>query len=109
MEEVQDYATQWLWFFNHERPHKANGGKPPLRAAWLLLLTAVKNGGITVKNQVNFSQKRYLKGLPYDLPNLALVLRSGNQFQRRAAAMAIALLNPQARVPNIKSKTSAID
>ena len=33
LEEVQDYATQWLWFYNHERPHKANDGKPPLRAA----------------------------------------------------------------------------
>ncbi|MBP9787029.1 MAG: integrase core domain-containing protein, partial [Acinetobacter sp.] len=28
-----DYATNWLWFYNHERPHKANGGKPPLMAA----------------------------------------------------------------------------
>ncbi|MBN0989777.1 integrase core domain-containing protein, partial [Amphritea pacifica] len=26
-------ATQWLWFYNHERPHTANGGKPPLRVA----------------------------------------------------------------------------
>lgn len=33
LEEVQDYATQWLWFYNYERPHKANGGKPPLKAA----------------------------------------------------------------------------
>ena len=33
LEEVQDYATQWLWFYNHKRPHKANGGKPPLMAA----------------------------------------------------------------------------
>ncbi len=33
LEEVQDYATQWLWFYNHERPHKANGGRPPLMAA----------------------------------------------------------------------------
>lgn len=32
LEEVQDYATQWLWFYNHERPHKANGGRPPLMA-----------------------------------------------------------------------------
>ena len=30
LEEVQDYATRWLWFYNHERPHTANGGKPPL-------------------------------------------------------------------------------
>jgi putative transposase len=33
LEEVQDYATSWLWFYNHERPHKANGGKPPLMVA----------------------------------------------------------------------------
>jgi putative transposase len=33
LEEVQDYATKWLWFYNHERPHKTNGGKPPLMAA----------------------------------------------------------------------------
>jgi len=32
-DEVQEYATKWLWFYNHERPHKANGGKPPLMAA----------------------------------------------------------------------------
>lgn len=29
--EVQDYATRWLWFYNHERPHQANGGLPPKR------------------------------------------------------------------------------
>lgn len=29
--EVQDYATQWLWFYNYERPNKANGGLPPKR------------------------------------------------------------------------------
>lgn len=29
--EVQDYATHWLWFYNHERPNKANGGLPPQR------------------------------------------------------------------------------
>ncbi|SDX65729.1 putative transposase [Marinobacter mobilis] len=33
LEEVQDYATQWLWFYNHERPHRANGGRPPLMVA----------------------------------------------------------------------------
>lgn len=33
LDEVQDYATKWLWFYNHQRPHKANGGKPPLIAA----------------------------------------------------------------------------
>ena len=33
LEQVQDYATQWLWHYNHERPHQANGGKPPLMAA----------------------------------------------------------------------------
>ncbi|MCU7879555.1 MAG: integrase core domain-containing protein [Candidatus Thiodiazotropha sp. (ex Lucinoma aequizonata)] len=29
--EVQDYATHWLWFYNNERPNKANGGLPPKR------------------------------------------------------------------------------
>lgn len=29
IEQVQDYATQWLGFYNHERPNKANGGLPP--------------------------------------------------------------------------------
>ena len=33
LEEVQGYATDWLWFYNHRRPHQANGGKPPLMAA----------------------------------------------------------------------------
>ena len=33
LEQVQNYATNWLWFYNHERAHKANGGRPPLMAA----------------------------------------------------------------------------
>ena len=33
LEQVQNYAINWLWFYNHERPHKANGGRPPLMAA----------------------------------------------------------------------------
>ena len=33
LEQVEEYATQWLWFYNHERPHRANNGKPPLMAA----------------------------------------------------------------------------
>lgn len=33
LDDVQDYATRWLWFYNHERPHKANGGRPPMKAA----------------------------------------------------------------------------
>lgn len=27
--EVQDYATQWLWTYNHERPNMANDGLTP--------------------------------------------------------------------------------
>lgn len=30
LEEVQDYATQCLWFYNHEQPYKANSDNPPL-------------------------------------------------------------------------------
>ncbi|XDZ52297.1 integrase core domain-containing protein [Neisseriaceae bacterium CLB008] len=28
--EIQNFAMTWLWFYNHARPHTANGGKPPL-------------------------------------------------------------------------------
>ncbi len=30
LNDIQDCATRWLWFYNHERPHQANGGKPSL-------------------------------------------------------------------------------
>lgn len=37
LDELQHYATQWLWFYNHERPNMALGGFTPkqhiLRAA----------------------------------------------------------------------------
>lgn len=29
LEEVQDYATRWLWTYNHERPNMAIGGMTP--------------------------------------------------------------------------------
>ena len=31
--EVQDYTTDWMWHYNHERPHQANKGRSPLMAA----------------------------------------------------------------------------
>ena len=31
IEEVQDYATKWLWHYNNERPNMAIGGIPPCR------------------------------------------------------------------------------
>ncbi|ASD84738.1 hypothetical protein CEJ98_37440 (plasmid) [Burkholderia gladioli pv. gladioli] len=27
--DVQEYATKWLWSYNHERPNTAIGGVPP--------------------------------------------------------------------------------
>lgn len=29
--EVQDYATDWIWFYNHERPNMALGGITPIQ------------------------------------------------------------------------------
>lgn len=29
LEDFQDYATQWMWFYNNERPNMATGGIPP--------------------------------------------------------------------------------
>lgn len=33
IDEIEQHATEWLWFYNHDRPHTANQGKPPLMAA----------------------------------------------------------------------------
>ncbi|WP_186032370.1 integrase core domain-containing protein, partial [Burkholderia gladioli] len=27
--DVQEYATKWLWSYNHERPNTVIGGVPP--------------------------------------------------------------------------------
>jgi putative transposase len=29
LDEVQDFATRWLWQYNHERPNMALGGITP--------------------------------------------------------------------------------
>lgn len=29
--EAQEYATCWLWTYNHERPNMANGGLAPIQ------------------------------------------------------------------------------
>ena len=29
IQEVQDYATDWLWTYNHERPNMGIGGITP--------------------------------------------------------------------------------
>jgi putative transposase len=29
LEEIQDFATSWLWTYNHDRPNMANGGITP--------------------------------------------------------------------------------
>jgi putative transposase len=51
IDEVQDFATQWLWNYNHERPNMALGGFTPKQrlamAAWFLPAATAKKGGIT--------------------------------------------------------------
>ncbi|MFN5938805.1 MAG: IS3 family transposase, partial [Polaromonas sp.] len=29
IEEVQDFATKWMWSYNHDRPNMALGGFTP--------------------------------------------------------------------------------
>lgn len=29
LDEIQDFATQWLWTYNHDRPNMALGGITP--------------------------------------------------------------------------------
>lgn len=31
LDEVQAHATQWMWNYNHVRPHIALGGMPPMQ------------------------------------------------------------------------------
>ena len=31
IEQAQELATEWLWSYNHERPHSAIGGVPPAK------------------------------------------------------------------------------
>jgi putative transposase len=31
LEEIQDFATRWLWTYNHDRPHMALGGITPIQ------------------------------------------------------------------------------
>jgi len=31
IEDVQEYATRWLWTYNHERPNMALGGITPIQ------------------------------------------------------------------------------
>ncbi len=31
LEEVQDFATEWLWGYNHDRPNMGIGGMTPAR------------------------------------------------------------------------------
>ena len=31
IEQAQELATEWLWSYNHERPHSAIGGIPPAK------------------------------------------------------------------------------
>jgi putative transposase len=30
LEEIREFATRWLWAYNHERPNTAIGGVPPV-------------------------------------------------------------------------------
>lgn len=42
--EVQDYATRWMWTYNHERPHMALGGiNPKQKLAFLTNSTSDPN------------------------------------------------------------------
>ncbi|MDF4172913.1 integrase core domain-containing protein, partial [Providencia stuartii] len=31
LDELQDYATRWQWFYNHERPNMALNGYTPMQ------------------------------------------------------------------------------
>ena len=51
IEEAQDFATQWLWTYNNDRPNMGIGGINSAQklnmSARILRSKLVKNGGIT--------------------------------------------------------------
>jgi len=55
--EVQDYATHWLWFYNNERPNKANGGFAPTEKRRLNTAHAnnghSRDGSVCRKSSIN--------------------------------------------------------
>ena len=59
IEEAQDFATQWLWTYNNDRPNMGIGGITPAQklkmAAKVLRKHPVKNGGITIAIAVNLA------------------------------------------------------
>ena len=52
IQEVQEFATRWLWTYNHERPNMALGGITPEQknrhCGITLLLSDANNGGVTL-------------------------------------------------------------
>ncbi len=69
VDEVQEFATRWLWNYNHERQNMALGGFTPKQrlamAAWFLSLPTVKSGGITTRLIEAETTNRQLKSLRY--------------------------------------------
>lgn len=61
IEEAQEFATQWLWTYNNERPNMGIDGITPAQklkaAARILLQSPVKNGGITLEAGVARQKK----------------------------------------------------
>ena len=52
--EVQDYGTNWIWTYNHERPNMALGGITPKQklalVAWPLFLVSIRNGWVSFQS-----------------------------------------------------------
>lgn len=52
LDELQGYATQWKWFYNHERPNMALNGFTPMqriqRVTWFYLSLPLKMGGLSM-------------------------------------------------------------
>ena len=61
--EVQEFATRWLWTYNHERPNMALGASPPNRSwpSWpdLPLLASAKNGDYQVIKIISVTKRAF--------------------------------------------------
>jgi putative transposase len=76
IEEAQDFATQWLWTYNNDRPKLGIGG-----------MTPAKNGGITVRSTTHrrrMTTKPFIQGMRLTISSVTLGLSFAHLTRRPA-------------------------
>jgi putative transposase len=69
LDEIQEFATTWLWTYNHDRPNMALGSITPKQklalAAYPLLLACSKNGEISLSQEKLLNESNKMASTRY--------------------------------------------